>query len=126
MYTSKDFDVAIVELLPGNIAKVLIKSDQEVKLEHVVSMLDWFREMGFSKLKTIIVPEIGSTMDPEIREHMTSELRAGIVIADAIVITNFAHQLVANFYLRFHKPKILTKVFSSEKEGMEWLNAITV
>lgn len=124
MEISKDFDVAVVNVLPDNIIRVLIKRGKEVKLEHAQNMLDWLKSNELSNLKTLILPELGASIDHEIRDHMTSKSRIETVIADAIVITNFAHQLVANFYMRYHKPQIPTKIFRTEQKALEWLKAL--
>src|SRR6056297_3029194 len=40
--------------------------------------------------------------------------------SQAIVIDSLAHKLVANFYLRFNKPKGPTKVFEDLEAAFQW------
>jgi hypothetical protein len=42
-------------------------------------------------------------------------------LAVAILVENFAYQLMADFYFKFYKPKIAYKVFKSQDKAIEWL-----
>lgn len=42
-------------------------------------------------------------------------------LAVAILVENFAYQLMADFYFKFYKPKVAYKVFKSEDKAIEWL-----
>jgi hypothetical protein len=42
-------------------------------------------------------------------------------IAEALVYRSFGNKIVFNFYITFHKPKVPTKLFSTEEKAMEWL-----
>jgi fructose-1-phosphate kinase PfkB-like protein len=41
--------------------------------------------------------------------------------ADAFVISELPQKIVSNFYLKFVKPQVPTKFFSSEEKAVEWL-----
>jgi hypothetical protein len=41
--------------------------------------------------------------------------------AEAIVIQSFSQKMVANFYLRFNKPVVPTRVFNQVAPALEWL-----
>lgn len=42
------------------------------------------------------------------------------VNAMAVIVQNLAYRLVADFYLRFNKPKIPYKVFTDQEKAMDW------
>ncbi|MGZ6416691.1 MAG: DUF7793 family protein, partial [Bacteroidia bacterium] len=42
-------------------------------------------------------------------------------LAVAILVENFAYQLMADFYFKFYKPKVAYKVFKSQDKATEWL-----
>ncbi len=44
--------------------------------------------------------------------------------ATAVVVDTLAYKLIANFYLKFNKPKRPYKVFSKEEEAIKWLKTI--
>jgi hypothetical protein len=42
-------------------------------------------------------------------------------MAIAVVVDNFAYQLIADFYFKLYKPKVAYKVFKSEEKAVQWL-----
>jgi hypothetical protein len=40
----------------------------------------------------------------------------------AIVISTLSQRILANFYIKFHKPLVSTKVFDTHIEALAWLN----
>jgi len=42
-------------------------------------------------------------------------------LAVAIIAHNLAYQLIADFYFKFYKPKMVYKVFKVEDKAVEWL-----
>lgn len=43
------------------------------------------------------------------------------VSARAMVIKQLGHRIAGNFYIKFHKPIIPTKIFNSHEEALNWL-----
>ena len=46
--------------------------------------------------------------------------------AQAILVNNTATRLLANFYLKFHKPKHPVKLFSNLDEAEEWIKQFII
>ncbi len=44
----------------------------------------------------------------------------------AIVISTLSQRILANFYIKFHKPLITTKVFNTHSEALTWLKKCKV
>lgn len=44
-------------------------------------------------------------------------------IAEALVYKSYGNKIVFNFYIAFHKPKVPTKLFSTEEKAIEWLKS---
>ena len=62
-----------------------------------------------------------SEMEPELREWASQPNETGYTYVDAIVITNLAQKLIANFYLKFNKPPRPTKIFLHTKDALDWI-----
>ena len=66
------------------------------------------------------------------REHSNTNIELLNVIAknennpysraDAFVIKSMAQKILANFYLKIHKPERPTKFFNSKEDAIMWLN----
>jgi hypothetical protein len=41
--------------------------------------------------------------------------------AEAYVLNSLAHKLLLNFYIKFNKPSVPTKYFSTKEEAITWL-----
>lgn len=54
------------------------------------------------------------------KEGEKEEYTEGLV-AQAFVATNLAQKLIGNFIMRFNKPKVNTRMFSTDVEAKEWL-----
>ena len=45
------------------------------------------------------------------------------IVARAIITNSLAMRMTANFFIRFNKPVVETRLFTSEKEAKEWLRS---
>jgi hypothetical protein len=63
---------------------------------------------------------IGNLSD-EARKFGASTAASQFYAALAIIASSPATNLVANFFIRFHKPPAPTRVFSSEEAALKWL-----
>lgn len=59
-------------------------------------------------------------VSPAAREIFSKEVPPGARISEAIVITNLAKRLIANFYSRYNRPKNPIKVFANFNDAWKW------
>lgn len=58
----------------------------------------------------------------EARDHFAVNNRATKITAMAIVIDSPLTKTVGNFFMKFSKPSVPSKLFSTEETAIEWLN----
>ncbi|HKC69185.1 MAG TPA: STAS/SEC14 domain-containing protein [Bacteroidia bacterium] len=58
------------------------------------------------------------TISFEAREEFAQSKKR---IAAAIVTNSLANKLLGNFFVNFHKPKTPSRMFTEDKEAIEWL-----
>ena len=63
----------------------------------------------------------GSSVSKEAREYAASSDGAKKTIGTAIIVKNFAQQLVFDYYLKFNKPLCPTKAFYKKEKAIEWI-----
>ena len=69
--------------------------------------------------------DVTSTITAEAREFFANdELVLEIRKAQAIVVNNLHTKLLANFYMKFHKPKNPIKIFSDYDTAEKWIREI--
>ena len=61
------------------------------------------------------------TITKEAKEYSIQVEMEQPFLAIAILVDNFAYQLLADFYFRFYKPKVTYQVFKDEIRAVEWL-----
>ena len=61
------------------------------------------------------------TIDKEVRDYGKTAEATRYTSASAIVVKSLGHRLLGNFFIKVQKPAVPTKLFSEEKEAIEWL-----
>ncbi|HLP13831.1 MAG TPA: hypothetical protein VK177_18000 [Flavobacteriales bacterium] len=61
------------------------------------------------------------TITKEAKEESLSPAKLQYMICQAILANNMAANLVANFYIKYFKPGIPTRLFSNEQKARKWL-----
>jgi Fe-S oxidoreductase len=96
--------------------------DKEIDLEQAKEQINAALELTAGKPTAVIVVDEhqSTTVTPEAREFFAKGEHSKGRISEGIVITNLAKRLVANFYIRFHKPGNPARVFSGFNEAWKW------
>ncbi|MCB0396172.1 MAG: hypothetical protein KDD36_05940 [Flavobacteriales bacterium] len=76
---------------------------------------------GDQKLPVLTIPGINTTAGPDVREYSSSEEGCRNVLARAIITGSFAQELLANFFIRFNKPVVPTRLFHNRAQAEKWL-----
>ena len=107
-----------------NILYLVVLSGQSFTAaeSHVISNLAFAHFNG--KYKVLTLPEEHAIIEADVRNYLVTPERKERVIADAIVITNLPHRLLADFYLKVQRPDIPTQFFKTFDEALEWLRSI--
>lgn len=64
-----------------------------------------------------------TTITPEALELSASKNFKQKTIAKALLINDLPHRIVGNFYMRFKKPAIKTKLFTDREKAIKWLES---
>ena len=104
---------------------VSARAHEQVSAADAVKIMSWAVETTKGeRYKVLYIPEKGSNVSPELRAMLADPERAKRIIADAMVVASFPHRLLADFYLRFNKPAVATKLFSNEEAARRWLETV--
>ena len=73
------------------------------------------------KLPVLIDANDFINLTPQARK-LIRELEAIVPISKrALVIRSFSQRLLSNFYIKYHKPIVSTKIFESYEDAIKWL-----
>ncbi|MCB0762437.1 MAG: hypothetical protein KDC12_13000 [Flavobacteriales bacterium] len=94
----------------------------DATIEETKRIFDW--AIGLipdGKHFCIVKANFSLNVDPEVREWLSSEERLNFILADAFVVNSMALRIVANFYLKYNRPKHPTRTFNSFEEARKWI-----
>jgi len=113
---------ALITLADDNIVRVMFRSNIEISAKDLEDNFVAYNEMvGDRKYPYLYYAEDGSAIySEEARNYARNNEEAFPKLCIAVVVKTLAHKLVANFYLRFNKPRTLFRVFDDMEKAEEW------
>jgi hypothetical protein len=118
----KDFEKIRMTLYENGIMSVLFKENFTVGLKDVEEVVAWVSEIANGrKFLNLMEGESNSEVDAEVRSFSASKEQNKFTIADAMVVKSISHRLLSNFYLKFNKPVMPTRLFTDKEKAIQWL-----
>ncbi len=117
----EDIGSVIYRLYEGRIFHAIIKKKEKITIKMTEKGYDFLNRNGGGRFYNIYEFSSFSEMDPEVREWCATTSGNNYTYVDAIVISNFAQKLIADFYLKFNKPPMPTKIFKSKEKALDWI-----
>jgi hypothetical protein len=114
----------IYRLYEGRVFHAIIKSGEKISMEMTVLGYEFLNKHGGGRFYNLYEFETFAEMDPEVRTWAADTSGNNCTYVDAVVISNFAQKIIANFYIKFNKPKMPTKVFPSTEKALEWILSV--
>ncbi len=101
-----------------------IIAGEEINVDHIKKIESFIStEFNAECAPLLIELEYGSTFSEGVQEHL-KDSPSRHSTADAILISTYAHEIVAQFYLKYFKPSKPTKVFSDKEKAIQWLGTL--
>jgi hypothetical protein len=106
------------------IIRYKIAEDAELEMEDIKEVFIVSAAMaGDEKFCLLTDARVPLSATPEAREFAANNPYTEQLLANAILINSLPVTLLANFYIRFNKPKVATKLFSDEAKAFSWLQS---
>ena len=104
------------------ILHIYLKAGSEIKLSDAGLIVEAMGKLGEGKKLPVLI-DAGefTSIDKEVRIFSASEESNIYTLADAIAYYSLAQKLVADFYVKYNKPAVPTKVFANKDEAVDWL-----
>lgn len=117
-----DFPEFNVCLKSNGIVYVYFKQGTEIDVEFQEKLLSAYNTITKGKLHPFIFhAEEEISVTKEARDNAIIIEERSPVAKSAVIVKNIAHKLIANFYIKFNKPKRPYKVFKDVQEAEQWL-----
>jgi hypothetical protein len=122
---SVETSVCVIEKNDLGIIIIRLKENAEIGIPQVDEISDLIIQFSNdTPCFILVVPGLGSHSDQESREYAAKFRSKRKIVAEAIVVQNLPIRILANFYIKFNKPKQQVRLFGSEEDGMNWLLAL--
>lgn len=118
-----DFGVCSLEVLEGNIVRIVLKKEQEIGADVARTMFEYLQEINLIPFKTMVITEEDVLILPSAREWMSDPSRVSRSSADAFVVDSLPKRLIINFYIKYNKPTVPSRTFTSEEKALAWLRS---
>jgi len=121
-----ELDFATI-IYDDGIAHIQFKEGAELEPEHIDKMNKVIMKLSGGKtICTLSDSRVRMTATKEAREYGADNPYTKYRLATAVVVNSTALKLMANFYIRFNKPKIPTRLFEDVNEAKKWLKTFLV
>ncbi len=107
----------------GKILFVIFKEETDMHLENVDEIINARVKMQEGK-KMLVFADVRKVwqVSKEARVKAANPEFLNLSIATAIFTESLSSKILANFYIKFNKPPVPTKMFNSKEKAMEWLD----
>ena len=129
IYTINEIDLPEVNIhrKSNDIIYVLFKDNCTLDIDLQMRLLEQYNKIAENKLMPFIFMAAENvSITKEARDNAVKIEDISMIGSSAVIVTSLPYKLIANFYLRFNKPKRPFKVFSNEEEAVKWLKTMTL
>ncbi|HEY1038642.1 MAG TPA: hypothetical protein VGF30_04515 [Bacteroidia bacterium] len=67
------------------------------------------------------IPGLHASVDSETRMYVATPEALRFSLAEAVVVNNIAQRILGNFYIKFDKPPVETRLFDTVEDAENWL-----
>ena len=115
-------EAAQISVCSDGIIRVMFKKKMEVNASHFKKLFESYNNLvEGNKYAFIYYAEDSSvTVTDDGRNYAKNEEYSFPKICNAVIVSNLAHKLIANFYFKFNKPHYPFKVFNKMREAEKW------
>ena len=107
-----------------HIVFVRIKENAEISVESMQEQYEVQDKLVGNDVYGVLVDGTKNSNVPvNTREFMAKRNPKNRIATAIITNNNLATNIIANFYLKFHKPKNPTKLFNKETDAITWLKS---
>jgi hypothetical protein len=123
LISTLDVPTMQVSLRSDGLIQILPEPGCRIILPNVKLQIAAIGKLGDGKKFPVLILAGGdNSIDTEVMNFVALPSSNPFALAEAYVISNISHKLLANFYLKINRPARPTKVFTKEKDAISWLH----
>ena len=119
--------IAEMHIDEDGILHIKILEGAHITIEKSKKYYDLSRQLlGDKKALVLVDGSMKFTITKEARIFAASAEASAYRVASAVVTNSIINKLIVNWYIRFNKPVVPTKLFSSKESALKWLKTFYV
>jgi hypothetical protein len=126
--------ISLIETIAVPTMRISLRSDQiiqivpddgiHITLENVKLQIAAVGQLaGGKKYPVLVYSGVGTNIDTETMNYVATEKSNPFALAEAYLISNISHKLLASFYLKINRPFRPTRAFTAEQAAVSWLQS---
>ncbi len=116
----RDIEGASARVFDNRIYHLKIPEYKKVTMGFVEKGYEFIESAGGGRFYNIYEFSSFSDLDPEVRDWAADTDKNPNTHTDALVVKSLPHKIIANFYLKFNRPKKPTRIFNSLDLAIAW------
>jgi hypothetical protein len=114
---------SIIILRDDGIIELHTNENHEYAIDDVIENVETFGLLtNGEKAPVLIIGGAFTSVSKEARGFMATHESLKYSLKEAFLLNSLAQKLLINFYIKFDKPLIPTKVFNQKQEAINWLS----
>jgi len=111
-----------VELRDDGIVEIYFLENHDIGEKEVEDLISAYDELLENKKYPLMhIPESFVNFSKEAKAYSVTERGLQYSKAEAYVFTSLGYKIIGNFYLKFNRPPIPTRLFKNKEDAIEWL-----
>jgi hypothetical protein len=104
---------------------VVIKESVDLGIKEMDELLEFSANFtNYEKRYTVVDTRSNYNSSQEVSNHYAKSEYNKYRYADAFIVNSLGMRLLVNFYIRFHKPEIPTRLFNDEQSAINWIKSL--
>lgn len=121
--TERDLGYCRLVLRADNVLVMYCDEDTTFDENHLKVVVKVTGEMtNGTKCGNLIIAGKYSSVTSEARDFIATDEAIKYTLAEVYVIQSLAQRILGNFYLKFYKPRVPTKIFTDIQKAEKWLS----
>ncbi len=122
-----ELEKATLTFEENQIVHLNIKAGQVIELDEVKQIFITINNAASEKkFRLLVTADENAALSPEARSFASSDASSDNIVADAVLVKHYSHEITANFFVRFNKPARPTRLFKRKPAAVDWLKTFKV
>ena len=104
--------------------KFEVLDNVEISIDHIKEIVAAQKSLGGRRLPMLVLFSKYTTTNADALKYISDNANFPYSAGGAYVISSLSQRLMANFYLKLHKPMRPTRFFNTKEDALKWVKEL--